>query len=377
MDIIGMSISGAVMILLIILLRRIFRNSLPKRAVKLMWLAAAVRLLVPFGDLFSFSTSVIYDMGDTVVTETVFDSDEIFCNRSGIIIDVDIPDFVRYLWLFGAVFTGAYFLFCHINTRRIFFCALPCGYDIEPLKRSCKIKRKVSLMVSDMTDTPFTYGIISPKIILPKLAELGDEKQLKSILSHELSHIKSFDVLYKLVMLCCVSVHWFDPIVWVMLILSERDIELVCDERAIAYGKSAPEEYAMALISMEEQRCAYCAAGFAGGSLEERIVGIMTKKKRKHSAVSAVISAVMMTAAAMFVNVTAVPGYETVSDEMAVYYEGTDDDVYYTTVSEAAQVTELITDVYTYSYLTEAISDTVCMTGTYDDEYSWTMTVSI
>ncbi len=309
MDIIGMSISGAVMILLIILLRRIFRKSLPKKAVKLMWLVAAVRLLIPFGNYLHVSTSVTYSSENTVITEIVNDIAAIPYNRFNIVINADIPDFVQYLWLFGAVFIGAYFLFCHIRTRISFSDALPCEYDIEPLKRSCKIKRRVGLMMSDRTDTPFTYGIVFPKIILSKIAGQGDEKQLKNILFHELSHIKSFDVLYKLVMLCCVSVHWFDPFVWVMLILSDRDTELVCDERAISYGKAAPEEYAMTLISMEERRCEYCAAGFAGGSLEERIVGIMTKKLRRHSAVSLVISAALTMAAAVCVNVVTMPGY--------------------------------------------------------------------
>ncbi|MGN1415733.1 MAG: M56 family metallopeptidase [Oscillospiraceae bacterium] len=372
MDIIGMSISGAVMILLIILLRRIFRKSLPKRAVKLMWLAAAVRLLVPVDGLLSVSTSVTYDMGDTVVTKTVFDSDAMPYNRLGIVINADIPDFARYLWLFGAVFIGAYFLFCHGVTRRKFSCALPCGYDIEPLKRSCKIKRRVALMVSDMTDTPFTYGIIFPKIILPKTLDQNDEKQLKNILFHELSHIKSFDVLYKLVMLCCVSVHWFDPLVWVMLILSDRDTELACDERAIAYGNAAPEEYAMALISMEERRCSYCAAGFAGGSLEERIVGIMTRKKRRHSVVSAVISAALTIAAAACVNVVTMPPYDSAAYELTVYYDTADDNTTVTVSDDA----EAFANVSVYSYPTEEISDTVWLAVTDEGSTSWGMAVS-
>lgn len=304
MDIIGMTVSASAVILIVMVLRRLFPSAMAGRTAKLLWLTAAVRLLIPFVNYRYVTVSVSYYSDSIAYANEVCRPMAIPYTRFGLTsipITADIPEFMRYLWLFGAVFTGALFLFRHIKTRRIFSCALPCEYDLTPLLTEYKIRRKVTLCVSDMTDTPFTYGVIFPRIILPKFALKADKAQFRNILCHELGHIKSCDIIYKAVLTACAALHWFNPLVWAMLVLAERDAELACDRSAVLHGKCTPDEYAMTLINMEERRSALCGPSFTGGCLKERVVNIMTGRQRKIS-VSAVFSAALTLAAAVCVN---------------------------------------------------------------------------
>lgn len=304
MDIIGMTISASAVILLIMALRKIFPSALSGRTAKLLWLTAAARLLIPFMNFTFVTVSVTYSPDKSAFAGDVTQTLAMPITRFGlpsIPITADFPDFVNYIWLFGAVFTLSLFMFRHIKTRMEFSCALPWEYDIAPLLTEYKIRRKVNLCVSDMTDTPFTYGVIFPRIILPKSALAADDTQLKNILCHELGHIKSYDVIYKFILIFCAAVHWFNPLVWIMLALANRDIELACDRAAISRGKCSPEEYAMTLISMEERRSGLFGASFTGGCLKERIISIMTGRRKK-SSVLAVFAAALTLSAAVCVN---------------------------------------------------------------------------
>lgn len=347
MDIIGMSISGSVVILLVIILRRIFFKSIPSKLIKFLWLAAAAKLLVQFGSLPYVSTVISSGSVRRYSLEAI--GENIYAAQNGlcILIDVSLSEPLKYLWLFGAVFTGALFFFNHIKTKRMFSCALPCGYDIEPLKKSFKIRRKVVLVTSEMTDTPFTYGIIRPKIILPKTIDFSDKKMIDNILCHELGHIKCLDILFKLVMIICLSVHWFNPLVWVMMKLSDKDIEFACDETAISHRMSSRREYAMTLINMEEHRCSYYAAGFTGGGLEERITRIMAETKPRRSYAAGTAAVLMTVMAAVCVRIISTGTMNHTLSESAEAVSASE-------VSENAAES-----VYYYDYAEEEVTESV------------------
>lgn len=342
MDIIGMTISASAVILLIMALRKIFPYALSGRTAKLLWLTVAVRLLIPFMNFTFVTVRVTYSPDNSASAGDVTQTLAMPITRFGlpsIPITADIPDFARYIWLFGAVFTGALFLFRHIKTRREFSCALPWEYDIATLLTGYKIRRKVNLCVSDMTDTPFTYGVIFPRIILPKSALAADDTHLKNILCHELGHIKRIDVIYKLILILCAAVHWFNPLVWIMLAFAERDIELACDRAAMSHVKCSPEEYAMTLISMEERRSGLFGTSFTGGCLKERIISIMTGRGKK-SSVLAIFAAALTLSAAVCVNFYCEPrpGEEEVTE--AVF----SDDLFIVSDSAHSIAVESVTD---------------------------------
>ena len=120
----------------------------------------------------------------------------------------------------------------------------------------------------------------------------------KCVLLHEMVHIKRKDNLIKIIMLLAVCIHWFNPLVWIMCILFNRDIELSCDEKVIAsLGENTKKQYAMALITLAEKQYHWSlfSNGFGKNAIHERIVAIM--KYKKITAISVICTIVFLGAA--------------------------------------------------------------------------------
>ena len=100
--------------------------------------------------------------------------------------------------------------------------------------------------------SPLTFGVLRPVILVPKKTDWTDETALRYVLEHEFVHIQRFDVLSKLLLIAAVCVHWFNPLVWVMYVLANRDLELSCDETVLRrFGGDIRAAYARVLIRME------------------------------------------------------------------------------------------------------------------------------
>ncbi len=362
MDIIGRSLSAAAVIAVIVFLRRIMFRKMPKRVLSALWLIAAAKLLLPSMGI-SFTEA---SASDTAVTETAYSVRELVQAMPEAVINVEVPvsesgffiSLCGYIWLFGAVFAGSVFVIYHIKGRIAFSCAVPADYNIKPLKNEFGIMRSVRLLVSDRTDSPLTYGIFLPVIILPKGMDIHGE-DVRNVLCHELAHIKRLDALFKALLAVCAALYWFNPLVWIMFVFANRDIELACDETALRRGKTAPEDYAMTLISVEEKRCvpaekSFSLAGsFSGGSLEERIRDVMTKRKSVFAGISA---AALSAAAAAVFNVAVMP-YGALVYDLAVsdasadvqeysYYAVSDSPGYGAVEESAAEYSEALAEEF-------------------------------
>ena len=117
-------------------------------------------------------------------------------------------------------------------------------------------------------------------------------------------YIKRMDILVKGALIAAVCVHWFNPLVWVMLVLCNRDLELSCDEAVIRkFGKDSCKEYAYTLLGFEERRrgLSSLTSGFSKNAIEERIKSIMKLKKLS---VFAIIAAVLLIAVVFVVFAT-------------------------------------------------------------------------
>ena len=103
--------------------------------------------------------------------------------------------------------------------------------------------------------SPLTFGVLRPVILVPKKTDWTDETALRYVLEHEFVHIQRFDVLSKLRLIAAGCVHWFNPLVWVMYVLANRDLELSCDETVLRrFGGDIRAAYARVLIRMEAAR---------------------------------------------------------------------------------------------------------------------------
>lgn len=101
---------------------------------------------------------------------------------------------------------------------------------------------------SDRITTPFLLGILDPRIYLP--VGLPQEERAY-VLAHELVHLKRGDYLVKVVTWLALSLHWFNPLVWLAYVLMTRDMEMSCDERVIGrLGEGSKKAYSQALLTI-------------------------------------------------------------------------------------------------------------------------------
>ena len=121
-------------------------------------------------------------------------------------------------------------------------------------------------------------------------------ERLRMVLVHEYIHIRHYDAVKKMLLIMACCIHWFNPLVWLMSVLANRDMEIACDENVIKYlGRDMRRAYALALIDMEEQMDIPLSLGngFSKNALEERVIAIMKEKNK--SIVIGVVSGVMAT----------------------------------------------------------------------------------
>ena len=305
MSLIQMSTSGAVMILAVLLIRFAAVNRLPKKLFILLWEAALLRLLLPFSipSVFSIYTAVRRVMTRSVIgwngavqsaqgtgipqgAGTALPVPE---NMASTLLEIELTESAgtlsiwTILWLTGVCICAVFFVIAYLRCRREFEMSLPVHHDFSARwLREHPLRRRVQLRQSDRIKTPLTYGVLKPVILLPKETDWNDSRQLSYVLLHEQIHIRRLDSLRKLVMTAALCIHWFNPFVWLMYILFNRDMELVCDEAVVhACGRRSRSAYARTLISMEERKSPALPLcnSFSRSAVKERVTAVMKTKK--------------------------------------------------------------------------------------------------
>ena len=305
-----MSISAGVLVVAVIIVRSVFLNRLPKIMFLALWGAVLLRLLLPFSiplPLMSFVTAdEIFSMAPqdssarhgtqdnlsrghneaaseelTSLMPTVPYAAETVRERAFSVVDT-----VLIIWLAGMAIALTFFSVIYIKKHRQLRFALPiCGNDfIDEWVAQHKRYRRITIMQSERLTTPIAVGISKPRIILPKSMDLSDKPLLNHVLMNEYYHIRRCDSLWKILLAVGLCVHWFNPLIWAMFVLANRDLELTCDEMVLRhFGAETREAYAYSIIGMAQWRSSVYALlhnGFSKNALEERIESIM-KFKRK------------------------------------------------------------------------------------------------
>jgi len=205
------------------------------------------------------------------------------------------------LWFIGFALCLGYFLFSYMRCFRRFQMSLPvCQPFLTGWYAAHPLRRRLSVRQSDMISSPLSYGILRPVILMPKTTDWSDIRSLSYVLEHEYIHIQRFDTLIKLLITAALCIHWFNPLVWVMYLLFNRDIELSCDETVLRrFGENTKSDYAMTLICMEETKSGlapFCSS-FSKNAIEERIRAIM--KIRKITVISRTLAVFLVAAVAV------------------------------------------------------------------------------
>ena len=352
-----MGLNGSFLIAVIICFRHFFFHQIPKRFFVFLWICAIVRLLFPFSILVSESAGSWFqktvsqnlqtsglkrqlqagmrpdtrisslkrpdDLSGTAFREHSDNLDVLFGKNSAdpdvFSVSADLGKAAKWvqnaaakiylkevccvIWLSVAGMLAAGILIKHIRTLRLYKTSLP--FYNETAEKWLQLHRgfpKAALRRSEFVKSPLTYGVIRPVILFPSEISLSEE-EFFCIMEHEWVHIRRKDVFVKYLLCLTICVYWFHPLVWVMAVLLNRDIEFASDEEVSrTCSQCCKTAYALALIRLaQESRQSVWPlnACFARHSeIEERIRFIMNTKRysKKAAVVAAGIICCIMTA---------------------------------------------------------------------------------
>ncbi len=151
-----------------------------------------------------------------------------------------------------------------------------------------KVRRKIQgakrvsgeIFTGNEIKRPFAYGIIKPRIYLPK--NLSSIESIH-IIEHEKEHLRRQDPLIKALSYLILLVHWFNPILWISFILMVRDMEQSCDEAVLKNMEKAQHKaYIETLLSLEMRKPdPLLLPGYSAGDLKGRVRNILQYRKPK------------------------------------------------------------------------------------------------
>lgn len=268
-----MSIIASFMGLIVLLIRAI--RAIPRRISVFLWSVPFLRMCIPVGlnsryslmtliSRFTTKTVTVYQSADNVsfsVTNSLMAANSYFPITYKVNILEDVFAAASLVWLVVA-------LAIIIALGILYFTTLHEINDTKHLRDNVYLSEKVQ--------SPAVYGIFKPKIILPSSYKSVDTQY---ILKHENTHIRRMDNLWRIFAFLIVAVHWFNPLSWLFLKLFLTDLELACDETAIAeYDENQTKEYALALIDIAESKGVFVSA-FGGAKIRTRVENILSYKR--------------------------------------------------------------------------------------------------
>ena len=288
-----MSFSGAIFITAVVMIRAIAINRLPKKTFLVLWELILLRLLVPVSIPSVFSVYTLFGGrmpelagAEGGIMRAVRLQNQISTIQTAEQLQAAVPPPMPLqviVWCAGMTLLAIFFAIAYLRCLREFQTALPVhSHYVEKWLKERPLKRWISVRQSDRISTPLTYGIFHPVILLPKKTDWDSTKELQYVLTHEYVHIRRFDTATKLIMTAALCIHWFNPFVWVMYVLFNRDIELACDESVVRIlGETSKSAYCLMLIDMEAKKSGVLPLcnNFSKNAIEERIGAIMKTKK--------------------------------------------------------------------------------------------------
>ena len=281
LKIVNMSISAGWLVLAVLLLRLVLKKA-PKWVSVLLWGMVAVRLICPFSfesmlslipSAETVSPEIMMDRTptvstgietlDTVINPVITESFTPEPIASANPLQILIPVCAN-LWIL--VFLGM-----------LIYTAV--SYFLLRYKVATAVRLKGNIYQSENVASPFVLGVVRPRIYLPFRME---ERDLGHVIAHEEAHIRRKDHWWKPLGFVLLSLHWFNPLMWIGYILLCRDIELACDEKVIQeMDNGAKADYTEALVacSVNRRRIAACPLAFGEVGVKERVKTVMNYKK--------------------------------------------------------------------------------------------------
>lgn len=333
--VLSLSLSGGLLIAVLLLCRPLYRERLSKSWQYYIWLLVVARLLLPvapegnlMGQLFQPEEPVRVDrqvpaeIGEPAPADWTEVQDAADVNSIAVPEPEPVQPSLRVppgvllglAWLGTALLLGAR----KVMIYRGFVRSVRAGWEpvadpamlerLSQMEERLWIHRPIGLYTNPLLSTPMLMGVFRPCIVLPGVT--GPEEDLDYILLHELTHYQRGDLLYKWLLQLTLCLHWFNPLVWMMSREVERACELACDEAVLkTLPPQAYRAYGDTLLrSLEaggrhESSVAAVTLTEGGQRLKERLGAIMSYKTRKNLVVITLIVTAALVGTALTVGV--------------------------------------------------------------------------
>ena len=281
LKIINMSISASWLVLAVLILRFVLKKA-PKWINVLLWGIVAIRLICPFSfestlSLIPSAETIPLNIGmdttptinsgisaiNNAVNPIISQSNTPMAGASVNLLQITIGIY-EYIWIFGMIALALYTAISYWRLRR---------------KVDTAVRYKDNIFQSENVSFPFVLGIIKPRIYLPFKMNGQD---LEHVVAHEHAHIRRKDHWWKPFGFLLLTIHWFNPLMWMAYVLLCRDIELACDEKVIKeLCNEQRGDYTQALVacSVNRRMIAACPLAFGEVSVKERVKSVMNYKK--------------------------------------------------------------------------------------------------
>ena len=330
---IGLTVSAAALVLFV--LRRVLKKRYPARAICFVWALLAIRLLVPVQFTLpdppvqitppERTLYVTYrwnaDAADAVpsgtpqaeqaqaerprgewMTESEFENRAVNVNGPWMNA-IHVDNVLVMVWLIGILYNP---LRQWRDYRRYLRQLNRPSADAQrdtlrrvfaEQKQSLGVRRDIPLVVTPAADCPMLAGFLKPALYLPD--EALSEQEAVFIFRHELTHYKRGDLWLKLLLTAAKTVHWFNPLVYLMARFAQEDIELACDDAVVrgmdgaqrrAYGETILRS---AVAQVKKRALVSCFTGDKE-TLMRRFEGLFDKRAKKRSVALVVAAAVLV-----------------------------------------------------------------------------------
>lgn len=302
LQVLNMSFTAGIVILFVFVVRLLLKNA-PKIFSYALWSVVLFRLICPysFESIFSLLPTKVTPISQDIIYMTVpkIDTGISAINNA---VNTSLPAATPYasvnplqIW----VFLG--------RTAWLLGIAILLLYSIVSLLRLHKqlrnaVHERDNIYFAEGLETAFVMSLFRPRIYLPTTLS-ADEKRY--ILLHEQTHIKRFDHVVKILSFFVLCLHWFNPLVWLAFFLSNKDMEMSCDEAVIKkMGNDVKKEYSSSLLALATGKriVGGIPLAFGEGDTKGRIKNVLNYKKPAFWVITVTLIAVVTMGVSLIAN---------------------------------------------------------------------------
>ena len=320
----NMSIMASVLAVFVMLLRLILKK-VPRKYICILWALVAIRLIIPMGFFSNLSFYNVMDVPTDESGQIEYFQYTSHAEKPEIVFTVPAVGHEEYA--VGQEVTTSHtedlYLPVIINIWIIGFAVMILSALISFFRLkgevAASVRKEGRIYTCDDISFPFILGIIMPRIYIP--SGMPDEIR-EHVIAHEQAHLRRLDHLWKPLGFFILSIHWFNPVIWVSYILLCRDIEAACDEKVISgMDKEKISGYSEALLTCATHRrlITACPVAFGETDVKSRVKNVLNYKKPAFWVIIIAVIACIVVAVCFLTNPTVTNDPADITGESALY----------------------------------------------------------